>query len=105
MKRMVTYNYEPNRLVRDGNGYVIENERAPLAFKQADARLAREIAAQTTGAEADKAQAWADLLTAEAELHRQWVEQELTKGRPESELTWGACVQETGMIVDEGSAG
>jgi hypothetical protein len=93
------YKYEPNRMVRDGNGSVIENKHATLAFKEGEAATARQTAARTTGPKAAEAHAWADLLTVEAEYHRQWVEQELAQGRPEHELTWGACVQETGALI------
>lgn len=30
-----------------------------------------------------------------------WIELERAKGRPESELTWGNCVRETGVLVED----
>ena len=29
-----------------------------------------------------------------------WIAIERAKGRPESELTWGNCIRETGVLVD-----
>ena len=39
-------------------------------------------------------------VTMPAEHMMAWVTLEQAKGRPESELTWGNCVRETGVLVE-----
>jgi hypothetical protein len=45
-----------------------------------------------------RAQREAEIAAAEAAHMGKWVEAERAKGRPETELTWGNCVRETGIL-------
>lgn len=91
MTNTVTVNYEPWRLVSNGKGRIIENEFAPVDFKMAEAARAQN----------GKDKRWAAQLAAEAVLHQRWAEAERAKGRPERELTFGNCVRETGVLVNQ----
>jgi hypothetical protein len=84
------YFYEPDRLVRDDAGRIIENYKATIKFKQADARRARDHAAD--------AQKWASRKTEESEIQSAWATEQALKGRPALDLTWGNCVAETGLL-------
>ena len=83
--------YDPQRLVSNGNGRIIENELAPVDFKVAEAARAQK----------GKDKRWAAQLAAEAELHQRWATAERAKGRPERELTFGNCVRETGVLINQ----
>ena len=41
----------------------------------------------------------ADQLDAEAALMQDWTTEQRKAGRPESELTWGNCVKERGLLL------
>lgn len=85
-----SYAYEPDRLVSDGAGRIIENCKATIRFKQADARRSREKVAEQ--------QIWASRKTEESEIFSAWATEQALKGRPALDLTWGNCVAETGLL-------
>ena len=90
-----SYAWEPDRLIADGQGNVIENWRATEKHKRAEAarsRMALDRAAER--AAQDKA---------EAEVIAEWTAAEQEKGRDPHELVWGTCVQESGLL-DGGAA-
>lgn len=81
-----SYAYEPHRLVADDNGHVVEQDRALVAFKQAEAERARD--------NARRQQVTADRKTSESEGHAIWAIEQLQRGRPMRELTFGAYIRE-----------
>lgn len=87
--------YEPERLVADDDGNLIENSRATVKHKKAEARR--------SSANADRANERAEQDQAEAELIDAWAKEQQQAGRDERELTFGACVSELGLL-DEGEA-
>jgi hypothetical protein len=84
------YLYEPDRLIRDDSGNVVENRNASIEFKQADARRAREHAKDAT--------LWAERKTVENERFAAWALREAMRGRPALELTWGTCLVESAFV-------
>lgn len=91
------YAFEPDRLIADGNGNVIENWRAAVDHKKAEAarsRMALERAVER--AEQDRT---------EAELIADWTAAENEKGRDPHELIWGTCLRESGVLADETPGG
>lgn len=87
------YAYEPHRLVADDDGNVVENRQARHRHKEAEARRA-DLAAQ-------KAHDRWEMEQLEADHFAAWEKAELAKGRDPQELTWDACVRETGLWKDE----
>jgi hypothetical protein len=87
------YGYEPDRLIADGNGNVIENWRATEKHKRAEAarsRMAWERASERAAQD-----------RVEAELIAEWATAEQEKGRDPHELIWGTCVRESGLLDGE----
>jgi hypothetical protein len=84
------YDWEPNRLVRDDQGRVIENRNAPITFKAAESKRARDHARD--------AAVQADRKSEETERFAAWATQQALKGRPALDLTWGNCVRESGFL-------
>jgi hypothetical protein len=84
---MASYPYEPDLLIRDGKGGIIEQDLAQLPFKQAEAKPA---------AESDDAE-YAARAAKEAELFSAWVTKEQAEGRTEVTLTFGNFVIESGL--------
>lgn len=82
--------YEPERLVADDDGNLIENSRATVSHKKAEAR--RSLA------NADRAQERAEQDKAEADLIDAWAKEQQQTGRDPRELTFGACVAELGLL-------
>ena len=89
---MEHYGYEPDRLLSDDRGNVIENAKAPIRFKTAEAKRAQGDA-QTATARAVREQN-------EAGHFAVWAAEELAKGRDPQEVTWDTCVRETGLWKD-----
>lgn len=85
------YAYEPERLLRYGEGRVVENERAILEAKITIAERERE--------NAERATRWANRGQREAQHFTRWAFREKDKGRPALELTWGNCIRETGLLT------
>jgi hypothetical protein len=86
------YGYKAERLMRSSTGYIIESDRATLAFKMADHTRSKDNLGRVSIWEKRKAH--------ELELMRKWVEQERAKGRSEAELTWGNCIREMGLLFE-----
>ena len=84
--------YEPERLVADDAGNVIENSRATVQHKKAEARR--------SATNADRAVERAEQDRAEAQLMEAWAVDQQRAGRDERELTFGACLAESGLLDD-----
>lgn len=85
-----TYPYEPTRLVRDDNGNIVEQDRALVKMKQAEARRARRHASAS--------QVWADRKTREAEEQSAWVIDQVAADRDAVDLSFGVFIRETGAL-------
>jgi|KBSMisStandDraft_5_1062788.scaffolds.fasta_scaffold851183_2 hypothetical protein len=81
--------YEPGRLIRDNSGNLYECDRAPLTAIMAESGRARD--------HANAALHWSNIKANEAEIFAAWVIDELTKGRPAADLTFGNCLREAGL--------
>lgn len=85
------------------------NKLHALAMEIANAPAGADIAGMMAGLTADEAKQVAALVSIEADRgeaeyrhHAAWADRERAKGRPESELTWGNCVRETGILSRDG---
>lgn len=87
------YAWEPERLVADNEGHVIEQAKAPVSFKHAEAERAR--------ANARRQQDHADRKTREHEGFAAWLIDEATRGRPIKGLGFGDYVHEAELWRDE----
>ena len=87
------YAYEPNRLIKDGEGRVIEQRKARPEYKQAEAQRARESARRQ--------QVWADRKTQESELYARWAIEQLRRRRPGKDITFDTFVREAGLWAAE----
>jgi len=83
------YGYEPQRLIADNEGHVIEQARAKPYYKNAEAARARD--------NARKATVWADRKTNESAGYSDWTIEQLGTGRPIDEITFDVFVRETGI--------
>lgn len=83
------YAYEPNRLILDGQGHAVEQDKATFPFKSAHF--------DRTEANFVKQQAIYFRDRRELEMFGEWVRDEIIKGRPPSETTLGNFVRETGF--------
>ena len=84
------YDYEPDRMLRNGRGEIVENQNARAKMKVENALY--------------EYRDHPDLfprLQKEGEIHTAWTRDQLAAGRPQEELTWGACVKELGLLVDD----
>ena len=89
---MEHYAYEPHRLLADDKGNVIENERARIEFKAAEAKRAQEDvrrAAERAAREQNEAGHFAV-----------WTAEQYAAGRDPTDITWDTCVRETGLWKD-----
>jgi len=82
--------YEPDRLVADDDGNVIENSRATVRHKKAEARR--------SATNADRAVERAEQDQAEAQLMEAWTAEQRRAGRNPDELTFGVCLAESGLL-------
>ena len=94
-----TYPYEPDRLISDGEGHIIEQHRTLPSYKRAEVQRAR-VAARRAHARGDspaarRAQAWADQCTAEYEAHAAWASERELAG--DTDITFGRFVRDTGV--------
>jgi hypothetical protein len=89
---MEHYAYEPHRVLGDDRGNIIENAAAPVRFKTAEARRA-QVDAQAAVVRASREQR-------EAGHFADWTAEELIRGRDPREVTWDACVRDTGLWKD-----
>ena len=91
--------YEPQRLIADNDGHLIEQEYAPPSYKRAEAQRAR-TAARRAQSRADSpaarhAKAWADRCTAEYEAHSAWALDRALAG--DTDITFGRFVRDTSV--------
>lgn len=91
------YAYEPERLIADDDGNVVENRLAKPEHKQAEARRADEAAQRAH----DR---W-ELEQLEADHFTTWHKEQRAAGRDPRELTWDVCVRETGLWKDDTAEG
>lgn len=89
---MEHYAYEPNRLVADSAGNVIENRRARVKHKAAEADRAT--------VDAQKAVARLAREQRESSHFAAWADEQYAAGRDAKEITWDTCVRETGLWKD-----
>lgn len=89
---MEQYAYEPDRLLADEDGNLIENRRARMKFKAAEAKRAQD--------DAQKATARATREQNEAGHFATWADEQYAAGRDPAEITWDTCVRETGVWKD-----
>jgi hypothetical protein len=82
--------YEPNRLVADEHGGVIENSRATVRHKKAEAFR--------SASNADRAVERAEQDRAEAQLMEAWAAEQQAAGRDPAELMFGVCLAESGLL-------
>jgi len=90
------YEFEPDRLVADEDGNVVENARALVAHKKAEARRA-ELAAERATERLRREQG-------EADAFSDWSAAESTKGRDPRTLTFEAFLREQGFLDGEEAA-
>lgn len=83
------YAYEPERLIADDDGHVIEQAKAPVKYKQAQAERTRDTA-RRWGESADRAQK-------ESADFASWVIEGFKAGRKPADLIFDHFVRETGM--------
>ena len=84
--------YEPERLVADDDGNLIENAKATRQHKRAEARR--------SALNADRAKERAEQDEVEALLIETWAAEQNAAGRDPRELTFGVCVAELGLLDD-----
>lgn len=90
------YEFEPDRLVADEDGNVVENARALIAHKRAEARRAELAAERAT-----------DRLCrelGEADAFSEWTKAESATGRDPRVLTFETFLREQGYLEDGGAA-
>lgn len=87
-----TWAFDPDRLIRC-DGFLIENSLATLKFKETGAERAekesREAAEESTKNKR------------EAEIFAKWAIERMDADDA-ADLTWGRCVQELGLVPEEG---
>lgn len=83
------YPYEPQRLVADDHGHVIEQDLAKPAAKQAEARRAQR--------NAENVQRHARRKVEEASRFSDWMGEELRAGAPWPSITFGRFVRESAV--------
>jgi hypothetical protein len=83
------WDYEPDRLVSDDQGNIIEQSRALPEFK----------AAETARAEKNVERAVEQLRRKSAENaeFQKWALAQALAGRPALDLTWGNCIRENAL--------
>lgn len=85
------YPFAANRLIVSADGKtVIENNLATLVYKRAE----RDRAAENVR----RAEVHLRRKTWEAEHYADWLQSEAVLGRDVLDLSWGACVRETGIL-------
>jgi len=89
---MEHYAYEPDRLVADNDGNLIQNSRARLKHKAAEAERAQS--------NAEKAMDRLSREQREANYFAAWADAQYEAGRDPREVTWDTCVHETGLWKD-----
>ena len=87
-----SYKYDPRRLIKDDEGNIIEEDKAPLSFILAE--LARS--AEHTS----RVNKWNSRKALKAVHFQRWIAAQQAAKRDEKELTWGVCARETGALVE-----
>lgn len=90
---MEHYPYEPDRLLADDDGNLVENALARMKYKAAEAKRSQE-AVQRAVDRAKRDQQ-------EAGHFATWIDEQYAAGRDPREITWDTCVRETGLWKDE----
>lgn len=85
-----TYAYNPQRLIKDAIGNIIEEDKATLSF------LLAELARSTQ--HMSRVAIWNNRKARKAQHFQKWHEQQTAAGRSSLELTWGNCARETNVI-------
>jgi hypothetical protein len=88
-----TYSYDPERLIKDSVGNIIEEKDAPFDFKVAE--MAR------SGENLHRASTWHTRKTRQVAHFQEWMAKQIEAGRPLRELTWGNCIKETGILREK----
>lgn len=83
------YGYEPDRLVADNEGRIVEQAKARPSYKEAEAARAREAARRQ--------QVWADRKTEESARFADWALQQLQAGRDIASIIFDAFVRATDL--------
>lgn len=83
------YDSEPYRLIRDGNGKIIEQKKATPQYKAAEAERASK--------HSEESAYQARVKNLESTLFHAWAVQQISKGRKKRELRWGNFILETGI--------
>lgn len=86
---MEPYGYEPNRLIADNDGHIVEQSLARPNYKQAEAERARTAARRQA--------IWADRKTTEFAAYAAWAIEQLGQGRRGADITFGIFVRESGL--------
>jgi hypothetical protein len=84
------YGYNPLRLIKGPDNTIIEEERATLPFMLADLVRSTE--------NARRAMVWNSRKAQQAQHFQKWAREQADAGRPDTEITWGNCVRETGLL-------
>ena len=87
------YAYEPDRLIKDDDGHVIEQDAASTHFKWAEARRAQR--------NLDRCAARSRRKNAEVGAFQQWTINQQAEGRDLDELRFGTFVREEDYWVDD----
>ncbi len=85
--------YEPERLVADDAGNLVENARATPQHKAAEARR--------SALNADKAKDRAEQDKAENDLIQAWAVEQRAAGRDPRMIVFGACLAELGLLAGD----
>lgn len=85
--------YEPERLIADNDGHVIEQGKAPVRYKQAQAERTRETASRWIR--------FADRAQKETADFAQWVIEGYQTGRDTASMTFDHFVREAGLWSEE----
>jgi len=85
-----SYGYNPQRLIKDSDGNIVEEDRATLPFILAELSRSSE--------HVRRASLWNSRKARKAEHFQKWVAGELNRGRTAIDLTWGNCIRETGVL-------
>lgn len=84
-----SYDYEPDRLIRDDDGHVIEQDKALHSYKFAESKRAAKHWRE--------AGEWADRKRQESEAYATWIIEQQQRGR-QNNLTFGDFIREAGIF-------
>lgn len=81
------YAYEPDRLIRDDAGRIIEQKKATPPYKHAEARRANK--------HLEEVAVWARIKNEESNQFSEWAYNQIRAGRKQREIVWGTFIIET----------